>query len=194
MISWLRGRPVRRGLDYVILDVNGVGYLVQLHARTLQSLGSAEVVELWVHSHIREDLQALFGWASWEELQFFKLMVSVDGIGPKLAMAIVGSAQLDVLKQAVLTEDRAFLARAPGVGNKTAARLILELKPKIETDLPMVTLPAATVADSQAAVNALVALGYGARDAQMVVGGMQWDPQWSVEQAVAAALRELGKR
>ena len=136
MIGSLEGTLAQRGGDSLILDVHGVGYLVTIGPRTMAELPAAgERVRLYTYTYVREDALGLFGFRSQEELTFFKLLLSVKGIGPKAALAILSRAELRVLKRAVLQEDAALLATVPGIGPKTAARVVLELKGKLKEEI-----------------------------------------------------------
>ena len=136
MIGSLRGTVLHRGPDFVLLDVHGVGYHVTAGTRTLAQLARpSESVLLYTYTYVREDALALYGFLTPEELSFFKQLLSVKGIGPKAGLAILSRAELKVVTRAILQEDAALLATVPGIGPKTAARLVLELKGKLRAEL-----------------------------------------------------------
>lgn len=139
MIAYLKGQVLKKTDKAIILDTStaeatgGVGYLVQLPASTLSSIQEKQAIELFIHSNIREDAFDLYGFNTYNELTFFKTLISVSGIGPKSGLEIL-SGDTNKVKAAILNEDSAYLCKTPGIGQKTAKRLILELKSKIEID------------------------------------------------------------
>jgi len=188
MIGKLRGVIDSYGEDFVILDVNGVGYVVQCSARTLQHLPKAgEAASLAIETQVREDAIRLFGFTSNAERDWFRLLQSVQGVGSKVALAILGILGPAELATALGTQDKAMVARAPGVGPKLAARIVAELKDKApvfgHVDPALARLSGEDDAKSapkpvQDAISALVNLGYGR-------------PQAAV--AVAASVKALGE-
>ncbi len=131
MIGKLRGVVDSVDQDDLILDVNGVGYLVAASARTLRALPRrGEAAELLIETHVREDAIKLFGFLTAAERDWFRLLQSVQGVGAKVALGILGALTADALSSAIARQDKATMARAPGVGPKLAARLVLELKDK----------------------------------------------------------------
>ena len=169
MIGKLRGVVDSVDAEALILDVNGVGYLVSASARTLRALPAAgEVVELLVETHVREDAIRLYGFLTAAERDWFRLLQNVQGVGAKVALGILGVLSADALSAAIARQDKAAMARAPGVGPKLAARLVLELKDKA----PASTAPDFAGAEvglergsrftraAEDAILALVSLGY----------------------------------
>src|SRR5438270_11762482 len=147
MIGYLRGRVLRMTPEIVVLDVNGVGYLLTITASARDRMPArGGETELWVHTHVREDALALFGFSSVEELEMFRMLIEVDGVGPKVGIAILSSANLDLLKEAILTEDVGPIRRAPGVGPRTAQQVIIDLKPKLEADAALASISRVPVA------------------------------------------------
>jgi Holliday junction DNA helicase RuvA len=187
MIGKLKGVIDSYGEDYVIVDVNGVGYQVQCSARTLQSLpAQGSPVTLSIETYVREDMIRLFGFASDLEREWFRLLQTVQGVGAKVALAVLGTLKPSELANAIALRDKAAIARTPGVGAKVAERIVTELKDKTPAfgDIdPAVVRISAEVDENRApqpvrdAVSALVNLGYG-------------QPQAAA--AIAAALREAG--
>lgn len=199
MIASLEGILAQRGPDSVIVDVHGVGYLVTVGTRTLAELPRAgDRVRLYTYTYVREDALGLFGFLGQQDLTFFKLLLSVKGIGPKAGLAILSRAELRVLKRAVLQEDAALLATVPGIGPKTAARVVLELKGKLKDEIygEEPRLPAGGGPDPVAqALEVLTGLGYTPAEAKEAVrqatagnGGPH-----SVEQLVTVALKGLDR-
>ena len=182
MISRLRGLPARSG-DALVLDVGGVGYL--LHATPSVHRRAEAGGELTVETYlvVREDALQLYAFADAEERVLFEQLLSVSGVGPKVALAIVsGSAPAD-LRRAIALDDTARFEAIPGIGKKTAQRVVLELKEKLGTAVES----AAPVADLVAR-DALVELGWTVVDAERALAGV--DPELPVEEQVRAALRK----
>jgi Holliday junction DNA helicase RuvA len=188
MIGKLKGVIDSYGEDHVILDVNGVGYLVHCSARTLQELPPAgQVATLSIETYVREDQIRLFGFMTDVEREWFRLLQTVQGVGAKVALAVLGTLKPADLASAIAMRDKAMVARTPGVGPKVAERIVTELKDKApayaEVDPALVRLSGA-LEDKRApqpisdAVSALVNLGYG-------------QPQATA--AVAAAARSAGE-
>ena len=146
MIGRLRGRVDGRGESWVLIDVGGVGYMVEGSARMLESLpGDGEAVTLAIETHVREDQLRLFGFSNEEDRSWFRLLMGVQGVGAKVALAIQGVLSSRDLAQAVAAEDKAMVARAPGVGPKVAQRIVQELRDKVpESVFNVSTLSGAT--------------------------------------------------
>ncbi len=188
MIGKLKGIIDSYGEDFVILDVNGVGYVVQCSVRTLQNLPRpGEAAALAIETQVREDAIRLFGFTSDGERDWFRLLQSVQGVGAKVALAILGTLSTGELATAIGTQDKAMIGRAPGVGPKLAQRLVSELKDKApvfgHVDPAVVRLSGDDGAKSapkpvQDAISALVNLGYGR-------------PQAAA--AIAASVKALGE-
>jgi Holliday junction DNA helicase RuvA len=173
MIGKLKGTIDSVGEDYVILDVHGVGYVVQCSARTLQKLpGAGEAAALAIETHMREDSIKLFGFLSESDRYWFRLLLTVQGVGAKVALAIQTVLDATEIAAAIACQDKAAVARAPGVGPKLAARIVAELKDKA----PVFDSTAARLAGldggnrtAQDALSALVNLGYGRSQAAAAV-------------------------
>ena len=184
----------------MLVDVHGVGYLVTVGARTLAELPRVgERTRLYTYTYVREDALGLFGFRTPDELTFFKLLLSVKGIGPKAGLAILSRAEIAILKRAILKEDAALLATVPGIGPKTAARVVLELKGKLKEEMfgeePQAApaLGGDTLAE---AMKVLTGLGYTPAEAKEAVrkasagnGGSH-----TLEQLVTVALKALDRQ
>ncbi|HLT57549.1 MAG: Holliday junction branch migration protein RuvA [Limnochordales bacterium] len=195
MIGMLRGRLWQRGADWVIVDVGGVGYRVSVPAGTMAGLPAVgEELVLHTYTYVREDTLALFGFASEDELKLFEELMTVSGVGPRLALTALSTLNPDRLRRAVLDEDVAALVRIPGVGRKTAQRLILELKGRLSRDgLPSAGAPVDDGAAADA-LAALVSLGYSQAEAAQALRAatQELDGQAADTAAlVRAALRHL---
>ncbi len=201
MIAKLTGAIDSAGSDSAIVDVNGVGYLVFCSARTLGKLpAKGAPVSLLIETHVREDHIHLYGFADTSEREWFRLLTTVQGVGAKLGLAILGALSPDDLARAIASGDKASLSRPSGVGPKLAARIASELKDKVKNmalgpiaaDLPAGEGTNATIAD---AVSALVNLGYRrpeAIDAVTAVARRLGDDA-AVGALIRAGLQELGK-
>jgi Holliday junction DNA helicase RuvA len=197
MIASLKGLVQAVGADQAVVEVGGVGYLVQASARTLQTLQPGAAVFLLVETQVREDAITLFGFAGAAERDWFRLLTGVQGVGGRLALAILGTLTPDELSRAVVLEDRAMIARAPGVGPRLAARIATELKGKALPGLGGGLAPVAAAMPEPAtpagdAVAALEALGFRAPEAARAVAEAQRDLGDAL--AVPALVREALKR
>ncbi len=193
MISGLRGRIDRLMLDAILVDVGGVIYKANTSAATLEDAGAVgDEVRLHTHLFVREDQMTLYGFASESELRLFETLIGVSGIGPKMACAILGKVRPDALAAAIAQENADLLATVPGVGKKTAARLILELRGKlVPSDIVAAGSPPA-LADREV-LEALRSLGYTAAEAHSAVARLPRDDGRSVEDRVVAALQALNE-
>jgi Holliday junction DNA helicase RuvA len=201
VIASLTGRISHLGPESLILDVGGVGYLVSAPGRLLASLGGVgSEARLYTHTYVREDQLALYGFESLEDLEFFELLMSVKGIGPKVALGMLSQSDTRTLKKAVFQEDRGLLATVPGIGPKTAARVILELRDKLKEEYlaePAGTGPAprqGPAGVAEGAVRALASLGYREVEVRRVIAGMGLTEADSLETAVAQALKALDRK
>jgi Holliday junction DNA helicase RuvA len=187
VIAALRGEIIARGAGHVVVEVGGVGYKVYVPRHP-----SRDDVLLHTHQVVREDDESLYGFETREELALFEMLISVSGVGPKAGLAILSVARPSEIAGAIASGDTAALARAPGVGKKTAERLIVDLKSKIGrvTGLPVTT--GALTGDDDAHA-ALVALGYTASEAAMALRDAPRKGSATTEERLAAALRASGR-
>jgi Holliday junction DNA helicase RuvA len=183
MIASLRGTVVAQRLDAVVLDVNGVGYLVQTTQRALQKAKGGGEVSLDTYLHVREDVLQLYGFAEPAERELFELLLSVSGVGPKVALAILSGSTPTDLRRAIALGDEARFVAIPGIGRKTAQRIVLELKEK----LGPVDVGGEAPAQELVARDALVELGYSMPEAERALAGT--DPELPPEERVRQALR-----
>jgi Holliday junction DNA helicase RuvA len=186
VIALIRGEIVARGSDHVIVDVRGVGYKVFVPRHP-----AGDLVTLHTHQVVREDAQQLFGFESREELALFELLITVSGVGPRAALSLLSISSPAQLAAAIASGDAAALSRAPGVGKKTAERLIVDLKGKIARGGPD-REPMGLPIDDEAAA-ALQALGYSAAEAETALRAVPPAGSASTEERVTAALRAAGR-
>ena len=190
MIAWITGknRGIRNGS--VIVETGGIGYKVSVSAYVLGKVAGTEEVSFHIHTHVREDILALYGFLSEDELTVFEALISVSGIGPKAALGILSIADTDTIRTAIVNKDPSLLTQVSGIGKKTAERVIVELQNKVSA--PTNASGRTTTADGDA-IEALLSLGYKvseARDALKAVPEGVKD----VGEKVRAALRLLGKK
>ena len=198
MIARLRGRVVVADTDHVVLETGGVGFQVQCHLRTLAALhemGDQEVT-LHIHTAVSDDAIRLYGFLGRDELRLFRLLIGVERIGPKAALSILGRAELPAMVRAIRDGDVALVATVPGIGRRTAERVILELRDRVE-GLALSLEPAAPTAAAQAieaAVAGLVGLGFRESEARPAVRAAlaaAGDADGDVTALVGRALRLL---
>lgn len=188
MIGRIRGSLVQRGADDVVIDVGGVGYAIAVTPRTLTELPPVgDEVVLHTHLHVREDQLALFGFGSAADKDLFGMLLGVSGVGPKVAMAILATLGHDQLRTAVITDDVAALTDVPGIGKRSAQKLLLELKPRFDAADAVIEAsgPMSEVRE------ALINLGYAPEEIRGTLADMP--PDLSVEEMLRRALRTLGK-
>jgi Holliday junction DNA helicase RuvA len=195
MIGQLRGRLAEKRPNQVLVDVGGVGYLVQVPLSTYAALGELRTeVTLLIYTHVREDALALYGFVSAREKHFFEMLLSASGVGPTLALKILSGISVEELVPAIRGSDLARLTQIPGVGRKTAERMVVELKDKLESmaleaGKPAAVSPAGVEVD---VISALVNLGYDARAAENAVGEAKRETGvGNFEKLLRAALQSL---
>jgi len=189
MIGRLSGTLAAVGVDTVLIDVNGVGYDVAVSSRTLVELsGVGTEIVLHTHLYVREDQMALFGFTTSDDRDLFRLLLGVSGIGPKVGLAILATMSADDLRRVVVTDDVAALTAVPGIGKRSAQKLLLELRPKLE-----VADSALTVSGPLGEVRtALEGLGYQSDEISGALRDLP--PDLPVEELLRRSLQALGKR
>jgi Holliday junction DNA helicase RuvA len=190
VIGFLAGTVAGRRTDGCFLDVNGVGYELHCSASTLASLPpDGRQARLWTHLHVREDALALYGFASETEQQMFEALIGVSGVGPKVALQMCSAFSVDAFRRALVTDDVAAISSVPGVGKKTAQRILLDLKEKLALpDLATVGSQPDTLAKAR---SALENLGYSPGEVRVALGEVDLTEEDGVEGVVKSALRVL---
>jgi Holliday junction DNA helicase RuvA len=195
MIGQLRGRLTDKRPNQVLVDVGGVGYIAQIPLSTFAALGELHTeVTLLIHTHVREDTLSLYGFLSSREKHLFEMLLSASGVGPSLALKILSGMSVEELVPAIRGSDLARLTKIPGVGRKTAERMVVELKDKldavtVEVERPAASSPAGMDADI---VSALVNLGYEARAAESAVADARRETaEPNFEKLLRASLQSL---
>ena len=201
MIYSLTGNLVAMDVDFAVIDVNGVGYRCLTSTSSLSQLPKiGEKVTFFTYLHFKQDTLALFGFISQDELNLFKKLITVSGVGPKVALALLSGIPIDRLIMSILAGDEKAL-KVPGVGAKTAQRIILELKDKISNGEYTQSVKGVALSDIKAsttdfsaqseAISALVSLGYSQTDAAVVISKL--DPALSAEDMIKLGLKKLAK-
>lgn len=191
MIGRLTGRLIEKAPPTVVVEAGGVGYEVDVPMSTFYLLpATGQEVKLFTHLTIREDAHLLFGFATEAERQVFRQLLKITGIGARTALSLLSGMSVDELYAAVSQQDGARLTRVPGIGKKTAERLLLELKDKLAL-VPGTGTPASNAGAGSDALNALLALGYSDKEARAALGKL--DAGLPVQDAIRHALRLLSK-
>jgi Holliday junction DNA helicase RuvA len=196
MFAFIEGKIEDKDASWVVLNVHGVGYFLNVSLNTYSALGSVgETARLYTYLNVRDDAMLLYGFIDATEKRMFERLITVSGIGPKVAMSTLSGMTPDKLALAIVAEDERAFSKIPGIGKKTAQRIILELKEKISDD---VLLPAADVSvisggiEKDAALG-LAALGYGASEAAQAVSLVSGQAD-TVEELIMLALKSFGKK
>lgn len=199
MYEYIKGKYIGINKDYVIIENNGIGYKIFTSGATMAEMPKiAEEVQLYLEQIVREDFIGLYGFKDREELEMFKLLISISGVGAKAALSLLSISRINNLKYAIIMEDDKHLCRAPGIGKKTAGRIILELKDKIKTDEVSegvdIQQGFEDIAPSNSnaigeALGALLALGYSEKEAENALKKV--NRQESVENIIKECLRVL---
>jgi Holliday junction DNA helicase RuvA len=191
MLAFIRGTVKAKGQGFVVVETGGLGYQVFVNSVVYADCASGATVELYLHHHVREDAQDLYGFANFAALAFFKLLIGISGVGPKSAQGVLAMADIDELKASIAAGDPSLLTKVSGIGKKTAERIVLELRGKMDV-LSASGTPTAVGSPQGDQIDALVALGYSlqqARDALRAVDPAITDSG----DRIRAALRGLGK-
>lgn len=199
MYEYIKGKYIGINKDYVIVENNGIGYKIFTSGATMAELPKvSEEVMLYLEQIVREDFIGIYGFSTREELEMFKLLLSINGVGAKAALSLLSISRINNLRYAILMGDEKHLCRAPGIGKKTAGRIILELKDKIKTDDVVEGVDIQEgfkdIAPSNAnvvgeALGALLTLGYSEKEAETALKKV--DKTQSVENIIKESLRVL---
>jgi len=188
-IARLKGVVEERGADWLVVSVNGVGYLVQAAASALAKGKLGSEIDLYTHLIVREDGMALYGFADGDERRLFQMLIAISGVGPKVALALLSAMRSDELAYAIASGNASALARAPGVGQKLASRIVLELRGKLAASAPT-GLPR----DEAQVVEALMGLGYTQAEAMEATAQAELPAEASFEDKVRLALQYFARR
>jgi holliday junction DNA helicase RuvA len=192
MIGFLTGKIISRKPTQLLLDVNGVGYLVNISINTFEQISGKESASLFIYTSVKEDSISLYGFFSEAEKEMFGLLISITGIGPKLAVSILSGIRVDELKNAIQSANVSRIVAVPGIGRKTAERLVLELKTKVDQikgDEKEVSFSI-----KNEAVAALTTLGYNSKLAEKIVRDiLNSEPTITLEDLIKKSLSDLNK-
>ncbi len=200
MYAYIKGTLEEAGDGWIVVDNQGIGYQMQVSARLMEELPMIGTeVKIYTYLNVKEDAMSLFGFLTKDDLHIFKLLLAVNGIGPKGALAVLSVLSADDLRFAVVGGDAKAIAKAPGIGAKTAQRVILELKDKLNiedvfekadqtTDIPV---KAADQTAKNEAIQALTALGYSASEALSAVSKLEITEDMDTEDILKAALKQM---
>ncbi|NLK74628.1 MAG: Holliday junction branch migration protein RuvA [Clostridiales bacterium] len=204
MISYLKGELTEINESYIVIEVGNIGYEVALPASSIMELpprGSA--VKIYTYMHVREDAIGLFGFLTKDDMEMFRLLITVNGIGPRTALGILSAITADELRFAILAEDVKKISKAPGIGNKTASKMILELKDKIKLEdaFEKQLINKETKKSNgntnrilglrDEAIQALTVLGYSSSDAFKIVSGIDIEEDMQVEDILKLSLKRM---
>ena len=192
MIGRIHGTLITISAPKLLIDCHGVGYEVDVPMSTLYQLPAVgQVITLLTHFHVREDQQQLFGFATDAERNAFRSLIKISGVGARTALAVLSGMSVGELIQAIATQDPGALVRVPGIGKKTAERLLLELNGKLAPDLGMAQHPTGKPDTTAEVIQALVSLGYSDKEAHLAVRQIPADT--SVSDGIKIALKSLSK-
>ena len=198
MYAYFKGKIAVKEPDLVIVETGGIGYNIRISAGTASLLPPVgEEAKLYTYTSVREDAIALYGFLTKDDLDIFKLLIGVNGIGPKGGQSILSVMSPDELRFAILSGDAKMIARAPGIGSKTAQRIILDMRDKVSledtlhTEREEVRVDTSVSDSAREAVEALTALGYGVTEAARAVKAVKGAEQMTVEDILKASLKHL---
>ncbi len=200
MYAYIKGTLEETGSGWIVIDNQGIGYQMQVSARLMEELPMIGTeVKIYTYLNVKEDAMSLFGFLSKDDLHIFKLLLAVNGIGPKGALAVLSVLSADDLRFAVVGGDAKAIAKAPGIGAKTAQRVILELKDKLNIEdvfekadqTADITVKAADQTAKNEAIQALTALGYSASEALSAVSKLEITEDMDTENILKAALKQM---
>ena len=192
MIGFLTGKIILSKPTQILLDVNGVGYAVNISINTFEKISEKEIVSLFIHTSVKEDSITLFGFFTQSEKEMFELLISISGIGPKVSVGILSGISIDDLKDAISNGNISRLIAIPGIGRKTAERVVLELRNKVDSIKADGSIKEASAKDE--AVSALATLGYQRQTSEKIVRDLVSENQnYSLEELIRKALSMLNK-
>ncbi|MHB8579291.1 MAG: Holliday junction branch migration protein RuvA [Ignavibacteriaceae bacterium] len=193
MIGFLKGNIISAKPTKLLLDVNGVGYLVNISINTFEKIHGEKSASLFIHTNVKEDSITLFGFSTESEKEMFELLISVNGIGPKIALSILSGIKIDDLKRAIQSADISRIVAVPGIGRKTAERLVLELKSKVD-QVAEEGGEEISFSIKNEAVAALTTLGYNSKIAENTVRNILTSfPDAPLEELIKKSLGVLNK-
>lgn len=198
MISYIKGTVVKKGLDYIVIDNNNMGYFVNTSLSSLNKFCEGEKVTILTYMHIREDIIALYGFLTSDEIELFKKLISVNGIGPKAGLSVLSTYESNTVKEIILKEDVTRMSKVSGIGKKTASKIILELRDKIGAIEGLISDTEGTgifqgECEQSDIVSALVALGFNSYEAKKVLDKIDIEGK-SENEIIKEALKNINRQ
>ncbi|KKU44853.1 MAG: Holliday junction ATP-dependent DNA helicase RuvA [Microgenomates group bacterium GW2011_GWC2_46_7] len=191
MIGSVKGKIVLKTEKFLILETNGVGYKINVSPDTVSKAKKVgDEMMLWIHTHVREDILDLYGFLDHSELEFFEMLISVSGIGPKGALTILGVASIDTLRKAISTSDISYLTKISGIGKKTAEKIVIELRDKMAEGIS--EKKGSSLRDELDAMEALKSLGYSQNEIREALKKVL--PNTDTNTKIREALKTLGNK
>ena len=202
MIAYLNGTLEEIGNDYIVVDVNNIGYLVKVSLRVIEGLpGVGNQIKIHTYTYVREDVLALYGFLSKDDLQMFLLLLGVNGVGPKGALGILSMFSAQELRLAIISQDSKTISKAPGIGAKTAQRMLIDLKDKVsveetfekmgEQSVNVISTQTINSGARGDAIEALTALGYSASESMKAVNAVEITEDMTSDAILKLALKHL---
>jgi len=193
MISYIKGEVVKKGIDYLILDNNNIGYYINTSFSTLEKISEKEKIIILTYMHIREDIIALYGFLTSDEMDLFKKLISVNGIGPRAGLSVLSTYEVNTVKEIILKEDVSGLSKVPGIGKKTASKIILELKDKVGTVEELKGSEIVVSSEMSDVIEALTSLGFNYAEVKRTLGNMELSGK-SENDIIKEALKNLNRQ
>ena len=194
MISYIKGEVVKKGIDYIILENNNIGYYTNTSLSTLSKISEKERISIITYMHVREDILALYGFLTSDEMEIFKKLITVSGIGPKVGLSVLGTYETNTVKEIILKEDIQGLSKVPGIGKKTAAKIILELKDKIGVPEEIPSSEISLFGNERSEVtDALISLGFGYNEVKRTLDSMNLKGK-SENDIIKEALKNINRQ
>lgn len=193
MISYIKGKIVKKGIDYLIIDNNNIGYYINTSFSTLEKVSEKEEATILTYMHIREDILALYGFLTSDEIDLFKKLITVNGIGPRAGMSVLSTYNANTVKEIIIMEDTGRLSKVPGVGKKTASKIILELKDKVGTVEELQGTDIVISSEMSDVAEALTALGFGYAEVKKTLGNMNLSGKTENE-IIKEALKNMNRQ
>lgn len=193
MISYIKGEVVKKGLDYLILDNNNIGYYINTSFSTLEKISEKEKIIILTYMHIREDIIALYGFLTSDEIDLFKKLIIVNGIGPRAGLSVLSTYEANTVKEIILKEDVSRLSKVPGIGKKTASKIILELKDKVGTVEELQGSEIVVSSEMSDMIDALTSLGFNYAEVKKTLANMELSGK-SENDIIKEALKNLNRQ
>jgi Holliday junction DNA helicase RuvA len=193
MISYIKGEVVKKGIDYLILDNNNIGYYINTSFSTLEKISEKEKIIILTYMHIREDIIALYGFLTSDEIELFKKLISVNGIGPRAGLSVLSTYEANTIKEIILKEDVSRLSKVPGIGKKTASKIILELKDKVGTVEELQGSEIVVSSEMSDMIDALTSLGFNYAEVKKTLGNMELSSK-SENDIIKEALKNMNRQ